>query len=107
MRCWRPGPRISAAPRQSKMSMPPRWRKGAEHLAGQEHLALVDAMMLAWTGRTTEGDSTFAGPIGTVTGQAEFYRPLLDAIREAPTTIGQLRTLPAVRERAPGEFIQA
>jgi SAM-dependent methyltransferase len=83
------------------------WRKGAEHLAGQEHLAMVDAMTLVWTGRTTEGEITFAGPVGTVTGQAEFYRPLLDAIREAPTTIGQLRTLPAVRERGPGEFIQA
>lgn len=83
------------------------WRKGAEHLAGQEHLAMVDAVTLVWTGRATEEEITFAGPIGTVTGQAEFYRPLLNAIREAPTTIGQLRTLPAVRDRAPGEFIQA
>jgi hypothetical protein len=73
----------------------------------QEHLTLLDAMKLAWTGKTAEGDVTFSGPIGTVTGQPEFYFPLLDAICAAPKTIGQLRALPAVRDRQPGEFVQA
>src|SRR3984957_9938989 len=83
------------------------WRKGGETLPVQEHLALLDAMKLAWTGKTAEGDVTFSGPIGTVTGQPEFYFPLLDAICAAPKTIGQLRALPAVRDRQPGEFVQA
>jgi hypothetical protein len=83
------------------------WRKGGETLPVQEHLALLDAQTLAWTGKTAESDVTFSGPIGTVTGQPEFYFPLLEAIRDAPKTIGQLRALPAVRERQPGEFIQA
>ena len=83
------------------------WRKGGEHLAGQEHLALVDSLLLVWTGKAAEGEVTFAGPIGTVTGQAEFYRPMLNAIQQAPTTIGQLRALPELRDRQPGEYVQA
>jgi SAM-dependent methyltransferase len=83
------------------------WRKGGETLPVQEHLALLDALTLAWTGKTAETDVTFSGPIGTVTGQPEFYFPLLEAIRETPKTIGQLRGLPAMRDRQPGEFIQA
>jgi hypothetical protein len=63
-------------------------------------------MTLVWTGRVAEADITFAGPIGEVTGQSEFYRPLLEAIREGPMTIGQLRALPALRGRQPGEFVQ-
>lgn len=83
------------------------WRKGGEPLTAQEHLALLDAMTLVWTGKTVEAEVTFAGPIGTVTGQPEFYRPLLEAIRDAPVTIGQLRAMPLSRDRVPGEFIQA
>lgn len=83
------------------------WRKGGETLPVQEHLAMLDTLMLAWTGKTAETDVTFSGPIGTVTGQPEFYFPLLEAIRDAPKTIGQLRAMPKVRERQPGEFIQA
>lgn len=83
------------------------WRKGGETLPVQEHLALLDALTLAWTGKAPEADVTFAGPIGTVTGQPEFCFPLLDAIRETPKSIGQLRALPVLRERQPGEFIQA
>jgi SAM-dependent methyltransferase len=82
------------------------WRKGGETLPAREHMALLDAMTLVWTGRIAEGDITFAGPIGEVTGQAEFYRPLLDTIREGPATIGQLRALPSLRDRQPGEFVQ-
>lgn len=83
------------------------WRKGGESLPVQEHLALLDAMMLVWTGKPVEAEVTFAGPIGIVTGQPEFYRPLLDAICDAPMTIGQLRALPALQGRGPGEFVQA
>jgi SAM-dependent methyltransferase len=83
------------------------WRKGGEPMTAQEHLALLDAMLLVWTGKAAEAEITFTGPIGVVTGQPEFYRPLLDAIREAPMTIGQLRALPVLRDRQPGEFIQA
>lgn len=83
------------------------WRKGGEPLPIQEHLALLDAMTLVWTGKTAEADITFPGPIGTVTGQPEFYRPLLDAIRDGPTTIARLRALPVLNGRQPGEFVQA
>jgi SAM-dependent methyltransferase len=83
------------------------WRKGGEPLPAREHVALMDGMTMVWTGKTAEAEITFAGPIGTVTGQPEFYRPLLDAIRDAPTTMGQLRALPALKDRQPVEFVQA
>jgi hypothetical protein len=83
------------------------WRKGGEPMTAQEHLAMIDDMLLAWTGKVVGAEVTFTGPIGVVTGQPEFYRPLLDAIREAPMAIGQLRALPVMRDRQPGEFIQA
>jgi hypothetical protein len=88
------------------------WRKGAESLPVREHMALLDAMMLVWTGKPVEAEITFSGPIGMVTGQPEFYRPLLHAVRDAattgePLTIGQLRAIPVLRDRQAGEFIQA
>jgi len=33
------------------------WRKGGETLPVQEHLALLDAMKLAWTGKTAKPTS--------------------------------------------------
>jgi SAM-dependent methyltransferase len=71
------------------------WRKGGEPLPIQEHVTLLEAELVV------------TGPVGKVTGQPEFYRPILDAIVEAPATIGELRALPALRGRGPGEFIQA
>jgi SAM-dependent methyltransferase len=83
------------------------WRKGGEPVPAQEHIAMLDGLTLAWLGKTVDAEVTFAGPIGTVTGQPEFYRPLIDAIRQAPMTIGELRALPAVQGRQVGEFVQA
>jgi hypothetical protein len=70
-------------------------------------MALLDAMTLVWTGKVIGEEVTFTGPIGAVTGQTEFYLPMLHALREAPTTFGQLRALPGVRDRQPAEFVQA
>jgi SAM-dependent methyltransferase len=83
------------------------WRKGGERLGAQEQLNLLDGMSLVWSGKVAEADITFAGPIGAVTGQVEFYRPMLDRITEGPTTFGQLRSLPALRDRQAAEFVQA
>jgi SAM-dependent methyltransferase len=83
------------------------WRKGGEPLLTQEHIALLDRLTLVWTGKTIEAEITFPGPVGTVTGQPDFYRPLADAVRRAPVTIGALRALPELRGRQAGEFVQA
>jgi SAM-dependent methyltransferase len=83
------------------------WRKGGESLPVQEHLAMLDLMMLAWTGKAVEAEIKFTGPIGTVTGQQEFYRPLLDAIQKAPVTLAELRALPEGQGRQMSEFVQA
>jgi SAM-dependent methyltransferase len=83
------------------------WRKGGERLGAQEQMALLDTMTLVWTGKAIGEEVTFTGPIGAVTGQPEFYLPMLQAVREAPVTFRQLRTLPAVRDRQPAEFVQA
>jgi len=68
---------------------------------------MLDVMTLVWTGKPLEAEITFPGPIGVVTGQEEFYRPMLSAIRDAPTTIGRLRALPALQGRQVGEFLQS
>ena len=83
------------------------WRKGGERLGAQEQLNLLDGLSLVWSGKTVEAEVTFAGPIGAVTGQAEFYRPMLDQIASGPTTFARLRSLPALRDRQPAEFVQA
>ncbi len=83
------------------------WRRGGETMPAQEHIAMLDAITLVWTGKVVEGEVTFPGPVGTVTGQPAFYKPLLDAIREGPVTLGQLRALPTLQGRLPGEFVQA
>jgi SAM-dependent methyltransferase len=83
------------------------WRKGGETLPTQEHIILIDALTLVWTGKVMEGEITFPGPAGTVTGQPEFYRPLVETIRGGPITIGQLRALPELQGRQVGEFVQA
>jgi SAM-dependent methyltransferase len=83
------------------------WRRGGEPLPDRERLALLDAMTLVWTGKPLEAEITFPGPIGVVTGQEEFYRPVLDAIRGSPMTVGQLRALPTLKGRQAGEFLQS
>jgi SAM-dependent methyltransferase len=83
------------------------WRKGGETLPAQEHIALIDGLTLAWTGKAMEAEITFPGPVGTVTGQPDFYRPLVDAIRAGKVTIAELRAIPAVQSRQVGEFVQA
>ncbi len=83
------------------------WRKGGERLPTVEHIALLDAITLVWTGKAMDAEFTFPGPIGPITGQAHFYRPLVDAIQEGPLNIGQLRGLPELRDQQPAEFAQA
>jgi SAM-dependent methyltransferase len=83
------------------------WRKGGERLGAQEQLTLLDEMSLVWTGKIAEAEVSFTGPIGSVTGQAEFYRPMLDQIQSGPTTFARLRALPVLRDRQPAEFVQA
>jgi SAM-dependent methyltransferase len=83
------------------------WRKGGEPLPAPEHAAMLDAMTLIWTGKPIDGPITFPGPIGSVTGQTEFYRPIVDALTRAPATIGELRALPGFQGRSISEFAQA
>lgn len=83
------------------------WRKGGERMAVPEHIARLDALTLFWTGKPAEETITFPSPVGTVTGQPEFYRPILDAIRAGPVTIGALRAMPSLQGRQIGEFVQA
>ena len=83
------------------------WRKGGEIMPAPEQISYLDAITLVWTGKPIEGEITFPSPIGSVTGQAEFYRPILDAICRGPSTVGALRALPSVRNHPIGEFVQA
>jgi SAM-dependent methyltransferase len=83
------------------------WRKGSEPMLVPEHMVALDALTLAWTGKAVEAEVTFPGPLGTITGQAEFYHPVIEALRHGPVTLAELRTLPVLQNRQMAEFIQA
>jgi hypothetical protein len=83
------------------------WRKGGQRMAAPEQAALLDAIALISTGNKAGDDIVFPSLIGTATGRREFYRPLLDAIGDGPTTIGDLRAMPRFRDLPVGEFVEA
>ena len=83
------------------------WRRGAEPVTGPEFTARLDALTLIGTGKQTDDPIVFKGPLATVTGQGEFYRPVLEALRRGPVTVGALRSLPALAGRPVAEFTQA
>ena len=83
------------------------WRRGGEPLPVLEQSAKLEALGLVWTGKAAENPIQFATPFGTLTGQAEFYGPMTEALRRGPVTVGQLRAIPGLVGRPLGDFIQA
>ena len=84
------------------------WRKGGEALPSYEHMGHGRRDPPRLSGQAGRGKSiTFNGPIGTISGQPEFYRPVTEAIRQKPASIAELRALPGLQGRQMGEFFQA
>jgi SAM-dependent methyltransferase len=83
------------------------YRRGVNPVPGAELQTLMDELTIAWTGLVPPDPVTFATALGTVTGRAEIYRPLLDALREAPLSMRQARQLPALAGHPLVQLVQA
>ena len=83
------------------------YRRGTPVLPMPEHHRLLEAVVLHWTGQPTAGDITFVTPLGSMTGNPEAYRPLLDALEAGPLSIAQARTILPFANRPMVELLQA
>ncbi len=83
------------------------WRRGGEPIPPLEQAARLDALGLVWTGKAMDGSIQFATPFGSLTGQPEFYTPMIELLRKGSVTLAQLRAIPALRDRPLGDFTQA
>ena len=84
------------------------YRKGIAPLHAAEQQALLGDLTLVHTGLAVpEGGATFATPIGSVTGRAEVYQPLLAMLDAGPLSIRQAREMPAFSGRPLVELLQA
>ncbi|MSP03195.1 MAG: methyltransferase domain-containing protein [Acetobacteraceae bacterium] len=83
------------------------WRRGGEPMPIIEQSAKLDALTLVWTGKVAEDPIRFTTPFGNMTGQPEFYGPMMAAILAGPASIGQFRAMPQFQNRPLGDFVQA
>lgn len=83
------------------------YRRGVNPVPGAELQALMDDLAIAWTGVAAPDPVTFTTSLGSVTGRAEIYRPLLDALREAPLSMRDARQLPALAGHPLVQLVQA
>jgi hypothetical protein len=83
------------------------YRRGLLPLLGPEHLRLFDAIELVWTGRVPEDPIALASPLGPVTGLAEIYGPLMQAITAGNQTIAALRRSDTFAGRQVSDLSQA
>jgi SAM-dependent methyltransferase len=84
------------------------YRKGIASMPAAEQQMLLDRVTLIGLGTPTpEGGPTFATPIGSVTGRAEVYEPLLSLLAAGPLGIGEVRQSSAFARRPLVELMQA
>ncbi len=83
------------------------YRRGTPLLPMSEHHRLLDDVTLEWTGLSAAGDITFATPLGSMTGNPDAYRPLLNALEAGPLPIRQARTIAPFANRPIVELLQA
>ncbi len=83
------------------------YRRGTPPLPMSEHMRLIENVVLHWTGQPTAGDVVFATPLGDMTGNADAYRPLLNALEAGPLPIAQAATIAPFSSRPPVELLQA
>lgn len=83
------------------------YRRGVNNMPSGEHQAMVDALTIAGTGAVAPDPITFNTPVGTVTGRAEIYKPILDRLQQGPLSVRALREMPPLSERPVVEALQA
>ena len=83
------------------------YRRGMPALPMTEHHRLLEEVVLHWTGQPAPGDIVFTTPLGSMTGNPDAYRPLLNALEAGPMTIQAARTIGPFSGRPMVELLQA
>jgi SAM-dependent methyltransferase len=84
------------------------YRKGTAPLPAPEQQLLLESMTLVGLGQPVpEGGATFATPIGSVTGRAEVYQPMLTLLDAGPLSVQQVQAAPGFAGRPLVELMQA
>lgn len=81
--------------------------RGRNTLSGAERQLLLDATRFALLVAPGAEPFEIAVPIGQLTGQPGVYRPILEALLEAPRSLAELRALPALAGAREGAVLQA
>lgn len=82
------------------------YRRGTDQPVAGEHMALLDAIVLAGTGREHERDVQISTGIGHVTPRPEIYNPALERLAQGPLSMRELHSLPALRDLPMAEALQ-
>jgi type II secretory pathway pseudopilin PulG len=86
------------------------YRKGTTELTSGEHLAMLDALVLAPLPRAAEEEGqefSFKCALGTVTGAPAVYLPLREALARGRLAFGEARRMPALAQQPVSEALQA
>lgn len=82
------------------------YRRGTDQPVAGEHMALLDHIVIAGTGREHERDVQIATGIGHVTPRPEIYNPVLERLADGPLSMTELRGMPALRQAPMAEALQ-
>lgn len=83
------------------------YRRGETPLTASEQGEMLDALAVAPMGATIPDPVTFPSPIGTVTGRADVYQPLIAALLEGVLPLQRARQIAPYTERPMVELLQA
>jgi len=84
------------------------FRRGLAPMPAGEHQAMVQTLSVARLGQPVpEGGITFATPVGTVTGRAEIYEPLLALLEQGPLSVREVAAMPSLAGRPIPDLMQA
>jgi len=83
------------------------FRRGQASLPAAEQQELVNELAIAGMGQTVPDPITFVTAMGSVTGRAEIYKPLLDALAAGPLSVQRARELEPFTDRPLVELLQA
>jgi SAM-dependent methyltransferase len=83
------------------------YRRGLVPLPAAEQVEMLDALRFARCAALPTGDVSFTTAIGTFTGRAEVYQPLLALLENGSVSLAEARQTPAFAGRPTGELVQA
>jgi Predicted methyltransferase regulatory domain len=83
------------------------YRRGVTPMLRAEQQSQIDALAFGWTGLATGDNVVFSTGIGTITGNAELYKPLLERLHAGPATVRELREIPGLKQHLITDLLQA